>query len=192
MKDNQYLMKYEEQLSEVLVDRCTSLGFMDGQMIQVEELDEKWSEIAPDYMIDAVSEVNTYPAAAISWAAYLGMAVAAMWDGAWDEYESRADLYAILREPRGFDAMDEHIVRECLGIEVDSEEGESIAALLLGCAHTAMVLIRNEKFEPQSADAFYVLASTVKVFFRLGVSLELRMLGYEYRKVRADVLDRIS
>lgn len=186
MENNQHLLRYEEKLTEILVGQCTSKGFLDGYIIEIEELDEKWNEIAPEYMVDAIPQVNEYPAVAIAWAAYLGMGVAAMWDGAWDEYKDEKSLYSIIKQPRGFDAMDEYVMEELLGIKTDTRDNETFEELLRGCAHTAMTLIRNEKFEPLSADAFYVFAKTVKVFFRLGVSIELKQLGYKYKKVAVE------
>lgn len=184
MENNQHLLRYEEKLTEIVVNHSTSKGFLDSHLLRVEELDEKWAAMAPEYMADAVPEVNNYPAVAIAWAAYVGMAMAAMWDGAWNEFNQRNDLYKILREPRGFDQMDEYIMEEILGLEQGTTDSEMFAELLRSCAHAAMALIRNERFEPQSADAFYVFASTAKVFFRLGVALELKQLGYTYKKVK--------
>ena len=53
-------------------------------------------------------------------------------------------------------------------------------------AHTALSMIRKEQIEPQSVMAFHVFARTTKVFYRLGVSIALRRLGYHYVKVRLD------
>jgi hypothetical protein len=54
-------------------------------------------------------------------------------------------------------------------------------------ANTAQTMIRKEGIEPQSVMAFHLFARVVKVFFRLGVSLELRRMGYKYVKVNLDV-----
>lgn len=189
MEQNEHLLKYEQTLTEILVNLCTSKGFLNGHLLQVEELEEKWGKMAPEYMFDAVPEVNSYPAVAIAWASYLGMGLAAMWDGAWDEFAEHKELYKYIRDPRGFDSMDEFIMEKLLGIDLDSDECKSMEELFRSCAHSAMALIRNEKFEPQSSDAFYVFASTVKVFFRLGIAIELKQLGYEYRKMEIPVIN---
>lgn len=187
MVNNEYLLGYEAKLTEILVERCTSKGFLDGRLLEVEELEEKWKEMAPEYMVDAVPQFNAYPAVSIAWAAYVGMGMAAMWDGAWDDYKENKDLYFALRKPRTFDAMDEYIVEELLGLSLDSSEAKSLEELLRGCAHTAIGMMRSEKIEPQTTEAFYVFAHTVKVFFRLGVALELKQLGYKYEKVTVDL-----
>lgn len=187
MKNSEYLASYEEKLTEIVVNQCTSKGFLDGQLLRVEELEEKWREMAPEYIADAIPQVNDYPAVSIAWAAYLGMGIAAMWDGDWAEFQEKKDLYVLLRNRRGFDQFDEFVVEELLGLSPDSEEVESIQELLRGCAHSAMTMIRNEEIEPQSSDAFYIFAHTVKVFFVLGVALELKLLGYKYEKVSVDL-----
>ncbi|MEG2071205.1 MAG: hypothetical protein RR034_07515 [Bacteroidales bacterium] len=179
MNDKHDLLQYEEKLTEILVRQCTSKGWLDGHLLEIGELDEKWAEIAPEYMADAVPEFNQYPAAAIAWAAYVGMGIGSIWDGAWDEYKNKTDLYQLFRVSRGFDAMDEYVVEELLGVDSDSKENKSIKELWLGCAHTAMTIIRKEKIEPQTAQAFYLFASTTKIFFRLGIAVELRLLGYK-------------
>lgn len=187
MKNNEHLRQYEAKLTEILVGQCSEKSFLSGHLLEVEELDEKWSIIAPEYMIDAVPLVNDYPAVAIAWAAYIGMGLASIWDGAWENFGNKPDLYATMRNARGFDEMDEYVMEELLGIELNSTDYELFEGLLRSCAHTAMALIRNERFEPQSADAFYVFAATAKVFFRLGVAIELKQLGYEYRKLKVEV-----
>lgn len=187
MINNEYLLGYEEKLTEILVERCTAKGFLDGRLLEVEELDEKWKLMAPEYMVDAVPQFTPYPAVAIAWAAYVGMGLAAMWDGAWDDYKENKCLYAAMKQPRGFDAMDEYIVEELLGLSLNSSENNSLEELLRGCAHTAIGMMRSEKIEPQTTEAFYVFAHTVKVFFRLGVALELKQLGYKYEKMLVDL-----
>ena len=47
-------------------------------------------------------------------------------------------------------------------------------------------MIRKENIEPQSPDAFYVFARSVKVLFKVGVSIALKRLGYKYQKVTVD------
>lgn len=192
MIDNQHLHQYEKQLTEILLRLCTSRGFLNSQLLEAEELDEKWAEIAPEYMVDAIPEVNNYPAVAMAWAAYIGMGMAAMWDGDWNTFKDKKDLYSFLRDARGFDQMDEFVMEELLGLEPGSQNWISFEDILRSSAHSAMSLIRNEQFEAQSADAFYVFASTCKVFFRLGVAIELKQLGYKYEKVGVDQLPQIN
>lgn len=184
MKNGEYLISYEEKLNEIVLRQCTSKGFLCGQMLGVAELEEKWLQMAPEYIADAIPLINDYPSVAIAWAAYIGMGMAAMWDGDWSTYQDKRDLYVVLRDKRGFDNFDEFITEELLGLSLESEEATSIHELLRSCAHSAMTMIRNEEIEHQSTDAFYIFAHTVKVFYRIGVALELKQLGYKYEKVK--------
>ena len=62
------LNRYEEGLRKTLIDFLTKEGMMDGRLLEVEELNEKWKTSAPSYMVDAVPEVAKYPLVAIAWA----------------------------------------------------------------------------------------------------------------------------
>jgi hypothetical protein len=55
-------------------------------------------------------------------------------------------------------------------------------------AERALSLIRKEQVEAQSVMAFHVFARTTKVMFELGVSVQLRRMGYNYVKVNAEVV----
>ena len=101
MNNVEFYDQYEERLTKVLVDLCTSKGFLSGQLYMIDELDEKWTQLAPNYMADAVAEVNEYPSVAIAWAAYLGMGLTAIWDTVWSDYKDIENLYDKFREPRG-------------------------------------------------------------------------------------------
>ena len=187
MHNIEFYEQYEQRLTNVLVDLCTSRGFLSGQLYMIDELDEKWNEIAPNYMVDAVSEVNEYPSVAIAWAAYLGMGVAALWDTVWSDYKDVDNLYDKFREPRGFDAMDEFVLEEMLSLELKSSMAKNIEDLLRSCARLAISTIQKEEPEAQTSASFYLLASTVKVFFKIGIALELKLLGYNYEKVVVDI-----
>lgn len=185
--NKEYYDNYESQLTQALLGLCSSKGFLDRQLLEVEELDEAWATMAPEYMADAVPEIKDYPTVAIAWAAYIGMGMAAAWDGAWDEFKGREDLYKIFKDPRGFDELDEYVAQEMLGMDLNSDEFKRTEDLMRSCSQTALTMIRNEQIEPQSIAAFYIFASTARVMFRIGVAVELRRLGYSYRKVEVDM-----
>jgi hypothetical protein len=92
-----------------------------------------------------------------------------------------------MAKPRGFDCLDEYVIECLVGYKLDSEENKKLEAAIRKAANTAQTMIRKEGIEPQSVMAFHLFARVVKVFFRLGVSLELRHLGYKYVKVNLDV-----
>lgn len=186
-KDREFLNSFAEKLEKTLVDQCTADALLDGKMLEVEELDEKWRTSAPEYMVDAVPQIAEYPSAAIAWACYVGMGAAVLWDKSWGEYKDLEDWYTLMSKPRGFDALDEYVVECLVGYRLDSEDNQKLESAIRKCAHTAQTMIRKEGIEPQSVMAFHLFAHVVKVFFRLGVSLELRHRGYKYVKVNLNV-----
>ncbi|MBR4995827.1 MAG: hypothetical protein IKY82_07175 [Alistipes sp.] len=186
-KELEFLNSFAEKLSDTLVKQCTADGMLDGKMLLVEELNDKWRTSAPEYMVAAVPQIAEYPSAAIAWACYVGMGAAVLWDKSWGDYKDTEDWYTLMAKPRGFDALDEYVVECLVGYKLDSEENNKLETTIRKCAHTAQTMIRKEGIEPQSVMAFHLFAKVVKVFFELGVSLELRHRGYKYVKVNLNV-----
>lgn len=185
-KDFEFLNGFAAKLSDALVAQCTAEGMLDGKMLLVGELDDKWHSSAPEYMAAAVPQIAEYPSAAIAWACYVGMGAAVLWDKSWGEYKDTDDWYSLMAAPRGFDCLDEYVTECLVGYRLDSAEAAKLESVIRSCAHTAQTMIRKEGVELQSRMAFHVFARAVKVFFELGVSLELRHRGYKYVKVTLD------
>ena len=182
MEENtQYYDTYEENLQREILKMCTSLGMLDGELLSSEDISQKWKEWAPEYIADALPEVNSYPEFAIACAGYAGMATAQWWDQDWGRHHS-AD-YATLHGKRGFDDMDEHIVQNILGLSLDSPEAKQIMNILLCCAQKAVTFIRHEHIEAPTVKAFHIIARTVKVMYMTGAALQLKRLGYKFHKV---------
>lgn len=173
----------------MLIERLTKDGWLEGQMLTVEELNDKWHAAAPSYMADAVPEVAKYPLVAIAWAMYEGMGAAVLWDKEWSRYESVEDIHKMFTEPRGFDCMDEYITEVLLCHPLESEEATKVENMIRTMAETAQMLIRKEGIEAQSVMAFHLFARTTKVMFELGVSVSLKRMGYKYVKVNAEVVN---
>jgi hypothetical protein len=182
------LNRYEESLSKSLVERLSSLGWLEGQLLEVEELNEKWHAAAPSYMADAVPEIAKYPLVAIAWAMYLGMGCAVLWDKEWNRYKDTEDFHKLMTEPRGFDCMDEYITEILLCLPLGSAEAERLEDMVRSTAEAAQLLIRKEGIEAQSVMAFHIFARTTKVMFECGVAVQLKRLGYSYVKVNANVV----
>jgi hypothetical protein len=79
--------------------------------------------------------------------------------------------------------MDEHIVRDLLGLSLDGEEARQLEDIIRRCGQTTVGLIRHEQIEPQSPLAFHVFARACRTMFRIGVAIELKRLGYKFEKV---------
>ena len=176
MEDNRYFDTYENNLLQEMLRVCTSLGMLDGELLTSEDIDQKWKEWAPEYIAEALPEVNSYPEFAIACAGYAGMAVAQWWDQDWGRHHSES--YESLHGPRGFDDMDEHIVQKILGLSLDSTDAKQIVNILLCCAQKGVDFIRHEQIEAQTVKAFHIFARPVKVMFRIGAALQLLRLVY--------------
>ena len=172
---------FEERLRTELISLCSQDGEMEGTLLRSDDIDAKWDEFARDYMIDAVHEFNNYPEVTLAWAAYLGMAVTRHWDENWRKH--RSDAYVSYYGVRGYDDMDEHIIRDVLGYALDSQKAVALNSLTSRCAALVLTLIRREGFESQSVEAYYVLIRCVKVMYQIGESVELHRLGYKFQKI---------
>ena len=181
MEQTEYFDTFENNLLQELMKLSTSHKMLEGTLLASDDIDERWKEYAPEYMADAVPQVNAFPAAAIAWAGYVGMAVAHRWDEDWATYAT--EPYEKLHGEQGFDDMDEHIMQNILGLSLESEEAQKIENMMRRCANTAITYIRREDTEAQSTKAFYIFARTTRVMFRIGAAMELHRLGYKFEKV---------
>lgn len=172
---------FEQKLRLELIKLCTQFGMMGGQLLRSDDIDAKWDEFGRECMIDAVHNFNDYPEVALAWPGYLGMAVARHWDENWHRHH--ANPYQYYYGTRGYDDMDEHIVRDVLGYALDSERAGAISDILAKCATLTLTLIRREGFESQSIEAYYILIRCVKVMFQIGESMELHLLGYKFTQI---------
>ena len=181
MEQTEYFDTFENNLLQELMKLCTSHKMLEGTLLASEDIDARWKEYAPEYMGDAVPQVNAFPAAAIAWAGYVGMAVAHRWDENWEQYAT--EPYSALHGEQGFDDMDENILQNVLHLSLEDEASQKIEDMMRRCANTAMTFIRREDTEAQSTKAFYIFARTTRVMFRIGAAMELHRLGYNFEKV---------
>lgn len=184
----EYLDSFETSLLDELLSVCTSFGMLEGTLLSSEDIDAKWKEFAPEYMADAVPNLNSFPEAAVGWAGYVGMAVAKWWDRDWSRHHG--EKYAALLGSRGFDDMDDHIVRDILGYELGSPEAGVISKIMLVCAQQAIARIRRENIGGQTVMAFHVFARTARAMFRIGAAIQLKKDGYRFQKVNLNPVDR--
>jgi hypothetical protein len=183
MPHPRFFKEYSDNLTRVLLQHATQEGFLSGQLLVTDDFDEKWTQIAPEYMADAVTEVIKYPNVAIAWAGFVGVGVAVLWDLQWDKHAYATDTYELLKNPYGFDAMDEYIMGDLLGQDSESDYFKHISAFFYSASNIALTFIRKEDFEPQSKEAYQLFSDTVTVFYRLGASICLHARGYKYHPV---------
>lgn len=179
--DTEYLNYFEEKLQQELLRLCTGYGVLGSTLLETEDIDARWNDLAPEYMADAVQQIRDYPIVSVAWAAYLGLAVAAEWDDDWGSY-AQAPYHSYYGE-QAFDEMDEHIVHDFLELPLDGEEAEQLANIIRRCGQTTVGMIRHEQIEPQSPLAFHIFARACRAMFRIGAAIELKRLGYKFEKV---------
>lgn len=173
-------------LQKTLVKICTEHQLLNKQLYDIEELMEKWRESAPQYMADVVPEFARYPMVAIAWACYYGIGAAVYWDACWDKVKDIPDLYAEIRNKRGFDYMDDYVMETMMGLNAESnkekeaQEAKKWISTIQECAEYALNAVTHQGIEPGTKQAYLIFAKVAKQFFLLGVSLALYSMGYKY------------
>ncbi len=178
-EDTRDLDRFEQLLEDGLVKICSGAGLIPAELVRCPDVDALWDVYIKDYIADAVVNFNDYPNAALAWAGFLGLGVAWGWDADWQRYKDRP--YRRWYGARGWDDMDEHILRDVLGLPLDGAEAKKISDTLLSCALAVLGLLQHEGVETQTARGFYLLARAYTVIYRVGAAIELHRLGY--RKV---------
>ena len=59
--DTEYLNRFEERLQQELLRLCTDYHVLDGTLLATEDLDNRWHDLAPEYVADAVEQIRDYP-----------------------------------------------------------------------------------------------------------------------------------
>ncbi|MBO6170411.1 MAG: hypothetical protein J6O51_10680 [Bacteroidales bacterium] len=177
--DIQRLNSFESTLQDGLLKLCRSAGFCGDTLLSSPDLEGRWAAFAKDYIADAVENFNSYPEAAIAWAAFLGMGVAHDWDTDWDNCKDKP--YKSYYGPRGWDDMDEYILGPYLHLQ--PVFSKKLSDTMDSCALAAMGLMRHEGIETWSKDGFYALARIYGTMFRIGACCELHRLGYKMSPV---------
>ena len=185
MEQQEYLQNFEKGLAEQLTKALSDKKLLGGYTFEVEELAQMWHKCAPDYMADAVPQIADYPLAAIAWAAYFGAGAAVLWDK--QAIKEEENTHIRLRDARGFDEMDEYVAYLMLDNGVKQADIDRVEDALRSAAQSAETAIRKEDIEPQSIMAFHIFARVVKIFFVLGLSVALYLMGYKYEKVKVDL-----
>ena len=177
MKDSEFYDSFEHILEDGLIKVCRGAGLVGDTLLRSDDIDGKWDDYIKDYVADAVENFNQYPEAAISWAAFLGIGVAHWWDANWQGHKN--DSYSSFYGSRGWDDMDEHVLRDLLGLKLDGKEAKRISDTMLSCALATLGLLRHEGIETQTERGFFVLTRSYSVLYRIGAGIELQRLGYK-------------
>ena len=176
-EDTRDLDRFEQLLEDGLLKICSGAGLLPAELVRNPDIDGQWDLYIKDYIADAVVNFNDYPEAAIGWAGFLGLGVAWAWDSDWQQLRKKP--YRKWYGSRGWDDMDEHILRDVLELDLESPEAKKISDTLLNCALAVLGLLQHEGVETQTARGFYLLARAYTVLYRIGAAIELHRLGYK-------------
>ena len=76
--------QFEEKLHQDLHQFLLSMKVVDERLPECPDLENKREEISKSYIPDCIRYFQDYPASALGWMMYIGMAVAKFWDTEWD------------------------------------------------------------------------------------------------------------
>lgn len=172
---------FEEQLRQDLHQFLLSIEEVDEHLPECPDVEGKWEDMARAYLPDGIREFNSFPSASLGWMMYLGMAVAQMWDLEWETFSQMDDLYAHLRDKRGYDCMDEYIRGEVLALS--GEAYESLEKLVGECASRVYNALRHQAIEPGTKEAFNAYVSCLHQLYLFGAGMQLKRLGYHMTKL---------
>ncbi|MBR5650785.1 MAG: hypothetical protein IKW93_00995 [Bacteroidales bacterium] len=173
--------QFEEQLHQDLHQFLLSMKEVDERLPECPDVEEKWEQIAKAYIPDGIREFNDFPSASLGWMMYIGMAIAKFWDDEWELYSKIEDIYAYLRDKRGYDCMDEYIREDVLllsGIEYTMLE-----KLVGECASRVYNSLMHQHIEPGTKKAFNAYVSCLHQLYLMGAYMQLKRMGYRMIKM---------
>ena len=149
--------QFEEKLHQDLHQFLLSMKEVDERLPECPDVEDKWEKIAKAYIPDGIREFQDYPSASLGWMMYIGMAVAKLWDTEWEIYSNLDDLYAYLRDKRGYDSMDEYIREEVL--QLTGVDYTVLEKLVGECASRVYNALMHQRIEPGTKEAFNAYVS---------------------------------
>ena len=172
---------FEEKLHNDLFQYLLSMKEVDQHMPECPDVEEKWEEIAKAYIPDGIREFQDYPSASLGWMMYIGMAVAKMWDTEWEIYSKIEDLYAYMRDKRGYDSMDEYIREELLLLQGD--DYTMLEKVVGECASRIFNALMRQHIEPGTKAAFEAFVACLHQLYLFGAAMQLKRMGYHMTKM---------
>lgn len=173
--------QFEDIIHQDLYKFLLSIKEIDELMPECPDVEEKWEELAKSYIPDGIQEFNNYPTASLGWMMYIGMAVAKFWDVEWENYSKIDDLYAYMRDKRGYDSMDEHIREDVLLLS--GVEYTALEKLIGERSSRVYNTLRHQNIEPGSKEAFNAYISCLHQLYLFGVATQLKRMGYHMTKI---------
>lgn len=178
-----YLDKFEGTLKASLHTYLKANKEVDSVLPDSPDITNLWNKIATAYLEDGVREFAGYPTVSLGWMMYVGMAVAKFWDEDWEKYSKEENLYHVIRDPRGFDCMDEYIREDVLGLT--GIAFKSTEKLVGDMATITLRAIQHENFEPGSPLAFHAYVRSLHQLYIMGAAVQLNRMNYHMEKLDA-------
>ena len=173
--------QFEEKLHEDLHQFLLSMKEVDERLPECPDVEGKWEEIAKAYLPDGIREFQEYPSASLGWMMYVGMAVARYWDSEWEIYSKLPDLYAYIRDKRGYDSMDEYIREEVLLLS--GADYTAIEKTVGECASRVYNALMRQRLEPGTKEAFNGYVACLHQLYLMGAAIQLKRMGYHMTKM---------
>ena len=174
--------QFEEKLHEDLHQFLLSMKEVDERLPECPDVEGKWEEIAKAYLPDGIREFQEYPSASLGWMMYVGMAVTKYWDSEWEIYSKLPDLYAYMRDKRGYDSMDEYIREEVLLLS--GTDYTAIEKIVGECASRVYNALMHKRLEPGTKDAFNGYVACLHQLYLMGAAMQLKRMGYHMTKMQ--------
>ena len=173
--------KFEENLRQDLHQFLLSMQEVDERLPECPDVEDKWEDIARAYIPDGIREFQDFPSASLGWMMYIGMAVAQMWDKEWDIYSKVEDLYAYMRDKRGYDALDEYVREEVLLLK--DADYTLLESLVGECASRIYNALLRQNIEPGTKEAFNGYVACLHQLYLFGAAIQLKRMGYHMTKM---------
>lgn len=173
--------QFEEKLHEDLHQFLLSMKEVDERLPECPDVEGKWEEIAKAYLPDGIREFQEYPSASLGWMMYVGMAVARYWDSEWEIYSKQPDLYAYIRDKRGYDSMDEYIREEVLLLS--GADYTAIEKTVGECASRVYNALMHQRLEPGTKEAFNGYVACLHQLYLMGAAIQLKRMDYHMTKM---------
>ena len=188
MNEAEKLQPYTEALERLLLRLAEEEGLLGKQLLETDDLTALFPELTQAYLGDAVPDFEQYPLVSLGWIAFVGMAMAALWDSDWEQYGAipAGELYQQIRDARGWDELDEYVLEEAIGLHKESDEAKRYTAFLRRATEQAYSALMHERAEPSTPLAFQLYGRTLYALYRLGIALGLNLLGYKLHRSQAN------
>ena len=172
---------FEKTLRTDLHRYLKSIKEVDERMPECPDVENKWEDIAKQYIPDGIREFGSYPTVSLGWMMYIGMAVAKYWDTEWEIYLQLPDVYSYIREKQGYDNMDEYIRGNVLMLE--GEEYGRTEKIVGECASRVYNILQHQSLEPGTPEAFRAYMTCLHQLYLMGAAMQLNRMGYHMKKI---------